>query len=394
MHDYIPYGRQWIDDEDIEEVVTALQSDYLTTGPQVAAFEEAFAAACGARYAVAVSSGTAALHLACLAAGVGPGSEAIVPPITFVATANAPLYCGSAPVFADVCDDTINLDPEEAQARITSRTAAILPVHFGGHACDMPVIRAIAERDGLAVIEDACHALGAEMPDGGRVGDCRYSDMTVFSTHPVKAIATGEGGVITTNKPALNDHLRMLRSHGITRDPQRLTHNAGEWYYEMQALGFNYRITDLQCALGRSQLRKLATFLSRRREIVARYNAALADVPELQLPTERPGHRSGWHLYVVRLRDADLTLRRRFFDRLRVANLGVNVHYIPVYWQPFYRDNFGHTPGLCPIAERYYQEAVTLPLYPQMTSAQVEYVISTVRQAVAELSETPLARAA
>lgn len=394
MHEYIPYGKQWIDEEDIEEVITALQSDYLTTGPQVNAFEEAFAAACGARYAIAVTSGTAALHLACLAAGVGPGSEAITTPITFVATANAPLYCGSIPVFADVCSDTINLDPEEVQARITPRTAAILPVHFGGHACDMPVLRAIAEQNGLALIEDACHALGAETPDGGRVGDCRYADMTIFSTHPVKAIATGEGGVITTNKPALNDRLRMLRSHGVTRDPERLTRNEGEWYYEMQMLGFNYRLTDIQCALGRSQLRKLATFLTRRREIVARYNAAFAGVPELQRPTERPGHRSAWHLYVVRLRDADSATRRRLFDSLRAAGLGVNVHYIPVYWQPFYRDNYNYMPGLCPIAERYYQEAITLPLYPQMTDAQVEYVIATVKQAVSELSRQPLARAA
>ncbi|HZO91663.1 MAG TPA: UDP-4-amino-4,6-dideoxy-N-acetyl-beta-L-altrosamine transaminase [Chthonomonadaceae bacterium] len=392
MNDFIHYGRQWIDEDDIEAVVEALRSDWLTTGPRVEAFEEAFAAAVGARYAVAVSSGTAALHLACLAAGIGPGSEAITSPITFVATANAPLYCGSQPVFADVCGDTVNLDPEQAQARLTFRTSALLPVHFGGHACDMPVLRAIADRHGLAVIEDACHALGAQTPEG-IVGDCRYSDMTVFSMHPVKAIATGEGGMITTNRPALNDRLRLLRSHGITRAPERLTCEEGGWYYEMQALGYNYRLSDIQCALGHSQLKKLATFITRRREIAARYTAAFADLPDLRLPVERAGHRSAWHLYVVRFPGIQAGARRWVFDRLRAANLGVNVHYIPVYRQPYYRDNFPFPPGLCPNAERYYREAITLPLYPGMTDAQVEYVIATVRRVALELQET-LARAA
>jgi perosamine synthetase len=392
MNDFIPYSRQWIDEDDVQAVVDALRSDWLTTGPRIGTFEEAFAASVGARYAVAVSSGTAALHLACLAAGVGPGSEAITSPITFVATANAPLYCGSQPVFADVCDDTINLDPEQAQARVNARTAALLPVHFAGHACDMPVLRSIADRHGLAVIEDACHALGAQTPEG-TVGDCRYSDMTVFSTHAVKALATGEGGVITTNRAALNERLRLLRSHGVTRAPERLTCEEGGWYYEMQALGFNYRITDVQCALGLSQLRKLATFIMRRREIAARYNAAFADLPNIRLPWERDGHRSAWHLYVIRFPGVSAGTRRWLFDTLRAANLGVNVHYLPVYRQPYYRDNFGFSPGLCPNAERYYREAITLPLYPMMTDAQVETVIATVRRVALELSEM-LARAA
>lgn len=393
MDDPIPYSRQWIDEEDIEAVVEALRSDWLTTGPRIAAFEEAFAAAVGARYAVAVSSGTAALHLACLAAGIGPGTETITSPITFVATANAPLYCGSYPVFADVCEDTINLDPEQARARITARTCALLPVHFAGHACEMPALRALADRHNLALIEDACHALGAKTPEDGTVGDCRYSDMTVFSTHAVKTVATGEGGVITTNRAALYDRLRLLRSHGITRDPDRLTTDEGDWYYEMQGLGFNYRLTDIQCALGQSQLKRLAAFLARRREIAARYDAAFRALPEIRLPVERDGHRSAWHLYVARFPGIHATTRRWLFDRFRAENLGVNVHYIPVYWQPYYRDNFGTPRGLCPTAERYYQEAISLPLYPKMTDAQVETVIATVRRVVEELRETQ-ARAA
>lgn len=391
----IPYSRQWIDEEDVEAVVSALRSDFLTTGPQIEAYEEAFAATCGARYAVAVSSGTAALHLACLAAEIPPGSEVITSPITFVATANAPIYCGSAPVFADVCADTINIDPEQVQARITPRTRAILPVHFAGHACDMPVLRSIADRHGLMVIEDACHALGAETPDGGRAGDCRYSELTVFSTHPVKAIATGEGGVITTNSPDLNDRLRRLRAHGITRETGHMTRYDGPWFYQMLELGYNYRITDIQCALGRSQLRRLSTFLARRREIAARYTRAFADLSQLQLPAERPGHRSAWHLYVIRFREAGTMARRHLFERLRAVGLGVNVHYIPVYWHPFYQERFGYPVGTCPEAERYYREAVTLPLYPSMTDAQVDYVIQKVREAVIEVtsphSDAPVA---
>jgi UDP-4-amino-4,6-dideoxy-N-acetyl-beta-L-altrosamine transaminase len=386
MNDPIPYSRQWIDEDDIQAVAEALRSDWLTTGPRIAAFEEAFAAVVGARYAVAVSSGTAALHLACLAAGVGPDSEAITSPITFIATANAPLYCGSHPIFADVCDDTINLDPEQAQARVNERTAALLPVHFAGHACDMPVLRAIADRHGLAVIEDACHALGAQTPEG-IVGDCRYSDMTVFSTHAIKAVTTGEGGIITTNRAVLNDRLRLLRSHGVTRAPERLTCDEGDWYYEMQALGFNYRITDIQCALGHSQLTKLPTFIARRQEIATRYNTAFADLSNVRLPVERIGHRSAWHLYVLRFPGVSTGTRRWLFDTLRAAGLGVNVHYLPVYLQPYYRDNYGTMPGLCPNAERYYREALTLPLYPLMTDAQVERVIATVRSAALECQE-------
>lgn len=392
MNEFIPYSRQWIDEDDVAAVVDALRSDWLTTGPRVDEFEESVAATVGAKYAVAVANGTAALHLACLAAEIAPGSECITSPITFVATANAALYCGSRPVFADVCEDTINLDPEQAQTKITARTAAILPVHFAGHACDMPVLRSIADQHGLTVIEDACHALGALTPEGA-VGDCRYSDMAVFSTHAVKTIATGEGGIVTTNSPKLNDRLRRLRTHGITRDPERMARDEGGWYYEMQELGYNYRITDIQCALGHSQLKKLATFLARRREIAARYGEAFADLPMLRLPAERAGHLSAWHLYVARLTGLGEGARRWLYDALRKANFGVNVHYIPVYWQPYYRETLGYEAGLCPVAENAYRESISLPLYPSMTDAQIETVIDVVRRSLAELTET-LARAA
>ncbi len=401
---HIPYSRQSIDDDDIQAVADALRSDWLTTGPQVEAFEQAFAAKVGARHAVAVSSGTAGLHLACLAAGLSPGAECITSPITFAATANAALYCQARPVFADVCADTVNIDPIEIARKITPRTEAILPVHFAGHACDMPAIHALARTHNLTVIEDACHALGARYEDNAdtkgeintrwrTVGDCRYSDMTVFSTHAVKAIATGEGGIITTNSPTLNERLRLLRSHGITRDPDALLDNEGGWYYEMHDLGFNYRIADAACALGHSQLNKLDDFIAKRRAIAAQYDRAFANVPGLQTPAERAGHQSAYHLYPVRFAGATPALRRRAFEWLRNAGLGVNVHYIPVYRQPYYRDTLGYKPDQCPHAEAYYREAVSIPLYPAMTDAQITYVIDTVLRVATELS-TAYARAA
>ena len=342
-------------------------------------------AAVGAKYAVAVANGTAGLHLACLAADIGPGTECITTPITFAATANAALYVGSRPVFADVSSDTANLAPAQVVWNITPRTRALLPVHFAGHACDMPALHRIAQTHGLAVIEDACHALGATTPQG-TVGDCCYSDMTVFSTHAVKAIATGEGGVVTTNNSRLNERLRLLRSHGITRDPQKLIEDAGGWYYEMQDLGYNYRLSDINCALGHSQLKKLPDFISRRREIAARYDAAFASIPCLRPLAQRPGHASAYHLYVIRFVGASLEARRWAFERLRAAGLGVNVHYIPVYRQPYYRDTLGYPQNACPNAEAYYREAVSLPLYPDLTDAQAEFVIATVQQAACELS--------
>ena len=380
----IPYSRQTIDDDDIQAVIESLRSDWLTTGPRVDAFEQAFAARVGARYAVAVSSGTAGLHLACLAANVGPGSECITSPITFAATANAALYCHSRPVFADICPDTVNIDPARVEERITPRTRALLPVHFAGHACEMQVLGEMAQRHNLTVIEDACHALGAATPDG-IVGDCAHSDMTVFSTHAVKAIATGEGGVVTTNSPDFNERLRLLRSHGITRDPDRLLEDAGGWYYEMQELGFNYRIADAACALGHSQLKKLDDFIARRREIAARYDRAFTQNSNLRILAERPGHRSAYHLYVIRFAGATAALRRRAFERLRTAGLGVNVHYLPVYRHPYYRDTLCCPQNTCPNAEAYYREAVSIPLYPAMTDAQTQYVIEAVQRVADQL---------
>ena len=399
---HIPYSRQSLDDDDIQAVTDALRSDWLTTGPRVDAFEQAFADAVGARYAIAVSSGTAGLHLACLSADIAPGAECITSPITFAATANAALYCNARPVFADVCADTVNINPDEIARHVTPRTAAILPVHFGGHACDMPAIHALAQAHNLTVIEDACHALGARYPiendsgntiKTGMVGDCRYSDMTVFSTHAVKAIATGEGGVVTTNSARLNARLRLLRSHGITRDPDDLLANEGGWYYEMRELGFNYRIGDAACALGHSQLNKLDQFITRRRAIAAEYDAAFANVPGLQTPATRPGHQSAYHLYPIRFMGATPSSRRRAFEWLRAAGLGVNVHYIPVYRQPYYQNTLGYAPNQCPNAEAYYGEAVSIPLYPAMTDAQVMFVIQAVQRVACELV-TSYARAA
>lgn len=393
MSEPIPYGRQWIDDDDVAAVERVLRSDRLTQGPEVEAFESALAERCGARFAVACSSGTAALHLACLAAGLGPGDEVVVPPLTFAATANSALYVGATPVFADVQSDTVNLDPDAFAAAVTSRTRAVICVHFAGHPCDMDEIAVVARERGLAVIEDACHALGA-VYRGARVGACTHSDMAVFSFHPVKHIATGEGGAVLTNDEGLAERLRTFRTHGITKDPGALTdidpELDGAWYYEMQELGFNYRITDFQCALGRSQLAKLDWFSARRREIAVRYAVLLAGVPGLTLPTARDYVEHAWHIYPVRVSapgaappsaggipPSDPTRRRAVFDALHERGVLAQVHYIPVHLHPYYRRRFGTGPGDFPVAEAYYAGALTLPLFPKMTDADVERVAGT-----------------
>lgn len=373
----IPYGRQWISDEDVQAVVDALRSDWLTQGPLVSQFEQSIADTCGARFAVAVANGTAALHLAALAAGFGAGDEVITSPITFVASANCILYAGACPVFVDIDEHTYCMDPRQLHARITPRTRGLIPVHFAGQPCDMPAIHEVAKRSGLTVIEDAAHALGATYRHEGRtypVGSCAHSDMTTFSFHPVKHITTGEGGVITTNDPGLYEKLRLLRSHGITRDPAMLAHEEGPWYYEMQELGFNYRITDFQCALGLQQLSRLEPFVQRRREIAAAYQAAFRDHDEIIAPYERSDASSAYHLYVIQLRTRD---RLKVFNCLRDQQLGVNVHYIPVHLQPYYQ-RFGHRRGDFPVSEGYYDRAITLPLYPSMTDQQVAAVIKVV----------------
>lgn len=369
----IPYATQWIDDEDINSVISALRSPYLTQGPIVEQFEKALASYCGSKYAVALNSGTSALHAACHAAGIKDGGEAITSPITFAASANSVLYCGGKVVFVDVQEDTVNIDPKEIKRNVTKKTKAVIPVHFAGHPCDMKEIQEIAKEHGLSVIEDAAHALGATYK-GPKIGSCKYSDMTVLSFHAVKHITTGEGGAVLTNDPGLYEKLLMFRTHGITRDKEKLTNkNEGPWHYEMQDLGFNYRITDFQCALGISQLKRLDRFISRRREIFDMYNKAFKTVEGINIPVEKADSRSPWHIYVIRVNS-----RGSMFASLREKGILVNVHYMPVYLHPYYKE-LGYARGLCPKAEEYYSQAITLPLYPKMTNEDVEYVIDAVK---------------
>ena len=373
----IPYGRQCVNASDIREVIKVLKSDWLTQGPKIKEFEDALCKYTGAKYAVAVSSGTAALHIACLAVGIKSGDEVITSPITFVASANCILYCGGKPVFADIQKDTVNIDPEEIKKKISPNTKAIIPVHFAGQPCNMSDINKIAKENCLYVIEDAAHAIGSRYADDSTVGNCRYSDMTVFSFHPVKTITTGEGGAITTNDKILYEKLIMLRSHGITKEESLLTKNPGPWYYEMQMLGFNYRITDLQAALGISQLSKLDRFVKRRREIVGEYNKAFSDISWLKTPFEEKNVYSAFHLYAVLIDFEKLGLSRpQVMEKLKNSGIGTQVHYIPVYTQPYYKNNFDYKDGHCPVAEEYYKYTLSLPLYPSMSKNQVKHVIS------------------
>lgn len=349
----IPYGRQWLDADDEQEVLAALRSGWLTTGPRVEEFERSVTSFTGAVHGVAVSSGTAALHTAMFALGIGPGDEVVVPPMTFAATANAVLYMGGTPVFADVDPATLLLDPAAAEARITPRTKAIVGVDYAGQPCDWDALRAVADRHGLALVADGCHALGAE-DRGRKVGV--LADMTVFSFHPVKHVATGEGGMVVTDDAALAARCRLFRNHGITTDHRQRVESGG-WFYEMTELGYNYRITDIQCALGVSQMRKLPAFLARRREIAARYDAAFAQGPVRPLD-KRPESLHAYHLYVVRVAERD-----RVFRELRAAGVGVNVHYIPVHLHPYYRKTLGTGPGLCPVAEAAYADILSLPMW-------------------------------
>lgn len=371
---FLPYGQQWIDDEDIKEVVKVLKSDYLTTGPKVAEFESKIAQYVGSKYAVAVSNGTAALHAACFAAGINEGDEVITTPLTFAASANCILYQGGKPVFADIDFDTYNIDPSEIEKNITEKTKAIIPVDFTGQPVDVDRIKDIAKKYGLIVIEDAAHALGAEYK-GNKIGS--LADMTAFSFHPVKHITTGEGGMITTNDEELYNRLVLFRSHGITRDANRLANkNEGSWYYEQLELGYNYRITDIQCALGISQISKLDKFLGRRREIAEKYNSYLKNIDGIILPYQASYSKSSWHLYVIQIELEKFKVgRREIFEALRAENIGVNVHYIPVYYHPYYQ-RLGYKKGLCPKAEKFYERALTLPLYPKMEEKDIEDVVA------------------
>ena len=380
----IPYGRQWIDEADVRAVVETLTSDFLTQGPAVPAFEAAAVARFGAGHAVAVSNATSALHLACLALGLGPGDRLWTSPITFVASANCALYCGAEVDFVDIDPRTYNMSVEALAAKLeqAERDARlpkiVMPVHLCGQPCDMRPIAELAERYGFRVIEDASHAVGARYANT-TTGDCRYSDIAVFSFHPVKIVTTGEGGMALTNDSELAGRMALLRSHGVTRDPAQMESEAdGPWYYEQVALGFNYRMTDIQAALGTSQLARLDRFLASRRRLAERYDEALAET-RLVRPFQHPDTESSWHLYVMRV-EADR--HRSVFDRLRERGIGVNLHYMPVYLQPHYR-RLGFEPGLCPEAERYYSEAITLPLFAAMTDEQQDEVIAAVREALA-----------
>ena len=377
MSGSLPYSRQWITGEDVRAVSRVLRSDWITQGPAVGEFEGRFARFVGARHAVAVSSGTAALHAACAAAGLGHGDEAVVPPITFVATANAVLYCGARPVFADVEADTATMDPKAFDAAITRRTKAVLPVDFAGHPADLESIVRIARRHNLIVIEDAAHSVGA-LSHGRRVGT--LADMTCFSFHPVKHITTGEGGLVTTDDDALASKLRMFRTHGITKDPTALTRDEGPWYYEQHVLGFNYRITDFQCALGSSQLKRAGAFVRARRALAAAYGRALEGWEDVTGAVERPWARHSYHLYPIRL--AQPRRRRAVFEGLRARGFGVQVHYIPVHLQPYYRRVLGTRPGMCPRAEAFYAAEISLPVFPQMKPADVRRVVAALREEV------------
>jgi len=385
----IPYGRQDISETDIQAVVDVLRSDFLTQGPAVPAFEKAVADYCGAGHAVTVNSATSALHIACLALGVGKGDIVWTSPITFVASANCALYCGADVDFVDIDPRTYNLSTERlaeklAQAEKSGRLPkVVIPVHLCGQPCDMAGIHALSQRYGFKIIEDASHAIGGKYK-GEPIGNCRYSDITVFSFHPVKIITTGEGGMALTNNENLAKRMQLLRSHGITREAGEMTHAPeGPWYYQQIELGFNYRMTDIQAALGLSQMRRLDEFVAKRHAIAKRYEQLLADLPVIT-PWQNADSYSGLHLYVIRLRLAEIgKTHRQVFEALRAAGIGVNLHYIPVYRQPYYED-MGFKAGLCPEAERYYLEAISLPMYPNLTEAQQDKVIESLRVATTQ----------
>jgi perosamine synthetase len=367
----LPYGHQWVDDEDIKDVVKVLRSEWITGGPNVCAFEEAFAAQVGAKYAVAVSSGTAALHSAMFAAAIGPGDEVIVPAMTFAASANCVRFQGGTVVFADVRPDTLNLDPKHVEGKVTALTRAVITVDYAGQPSDLEEINDIAERNNLTVIEDGCHALGASYR-GRKVGT--LARMTTFSLHPVKHITTGEGGVITSDDAEFVARLRLFRNHGITSD-HRQRESGGSWFYEMVELGYNYRLTDFQCALGQAQLKKLSAWLTRRREIAARYTEAFKAIPEIEPPIVLRDREPAWHLYVIRLNLDRLRVgRAEIFRALRAENIGVNVHYIPVPWHPYYQ-RLGYVKGQWPIAESAYERILSLPIFPAMSDQDVKDVI-------------------
>lgn len=372
------YGHQYIDESDIQAVIDTLKSDFLTCGPKVAELEQKLCLIVGAPYCTAVSNGTAALHVACLAAGIGPGDEVITTPITFAATANAILYCGGTPVFADIDPETYEIDPKSVEAHITDRTKAVIAVDFTGAPCDYDALYGICKKHSLILIEDAAHSIGTKY-QGTPVGS--IADLTTFSFHPVKTITAGEGGAVMSRDPELAQRVLMFARHGITRDRGLLQDlNNSNWYYEQQMLGYNYRLTDIQCALALSQLDKLDLFAARRRELVRRYDEALGELPEVHIQKEYEGADTVRHLYILRLDFERLSCgRREFYNAMQAENIGVNVHYIPVYWFPYYQ-SLGYQKGTCPNAEAYYESCMTLPLFYSMTGQDQADVILAVEK--------------
>lgn len=373
---HLPYGRQTVDDADVAAVVEVLRSDWLTTGPKVGEFERALADFCGVGEAVVVSNGTAALHAAMHALAIGPGDEVIVPAMTFAATANAVVYCGGKPVFVDVEPSTLSIDVDAAERAITAKTKAIVGVDYAGQPCAWDALRALALRKKLPLVADACHALGGDFA-GKPVGS--LADLSAFSFHPVKPITTGEGGAIATDNPELARRMRVFRNHGITTD-HRQREKAGAWFYEMVELGYNYRLCDVQCVLGISQLKKLPAWMARRREIAARYDAEFARLDGIEPLARRANTGHAHHLYVVRV----VGDRDGIFARLRTRGIGVNVHYIPVHLHPFYRERFGTKPGLCPVAEAAFKRILSLPIFPTMSNGDIEAVVGALAECIAD----------
>ena len=379
----IYYGKQSVNEQDIKAVEEVLRSDFLTQGPAIERFERRVADYCGAKYAVAVTNATSALHIACKAAGLSHGDTLWTSPVTFVASANCGRYCGANVDFVDIDDETYNMSVDELESKLKAGATpdVVVPVHLCGQSCDMARIHALAEQYGFAVIEDASHALGATY-NNTRVGSCAYSDMTVFSFHPVKIITTGEGGMVLTNSKDLYEKLTLYRSHGITRDLEKMTKEAdGPWYYQQIELGYNYRMTDIQAALGYSQMERLDTFVARRRELARRYGELLADLP-LRLPEQSSDTNSSWHIYVVCLDKTHVKKSKtEIFAEMKKRGVTLNLHYIPVHLQPYYQAR-GFNKGDFPVSERYYEEALTLPLYYELTNEQQEEIVEALKESL------------